>query len=346
MPITCTPFGQTLAGEPVELYTLSSEAGLTARVATYGGTLVGLLAPDRAGALADVVLGFDRLDGYLGKHPFFGSLVGRFANRIAGGHFSLDGVTHQLAINKGANHLHGGPGGFHRKVWRATVVGDTLGLTYVSPEGEEHYPGRLSVVVTYTVTAANELRIAYGARTTAPTVLNLTNHTYFNLAGAGDILDHELQLEAPHFLPVDEHQIPTGELRPVAGTPMDFTSPRAIGAALGADDEQLRIGGGYDHCWVFDHGGDLGRRVGWARDPRSGRTLELSTTQPGVQFYAMNSVEAPLIGKGDVAYAPHGGFCLETQHFPDSPNRPAFPSTVLRPGETYRHTTVYRFGAE
>lgn len=347
MPITRAPFGRTAAGEDVELYTLTNTAGMQARVATYGGTLVALLTPDRDGALADVLLGFDSLDRYLAGHPFFGSLVGRFGNRIARGRFELDGAAYDLPINNGANHLHGGPGGFHTRLWRATVDGETLGLTYVSQDGEEGYPGRLTVAVTYALTDANELRIGYAARAHAPTVLNLTNHAYFNLAGAGDILGHEVQIAAERFLPVDETQIPTGELRPVAGTVMDFTTPTAVGARIAADDEQLRLAnGGYDHCWVFGHGGDLGARVARVRDPGSGRVLELFTTQPGVQFYSGNFLDGRFIGKGGQAYAKHAGLCLETQHFPDSPNQPAFPSTVLRPGERYYHTTIYRFGVE
>jgi aldose 1-epimerase len=345
MPITSAPFGRTAAGEPVELYTLRNAGGLEARVITYGGTLVGLLAPDRDGRLADVLLGFDSLDGYLGPHPYFGSLVGRFGNRIARGRFTLDGATYTLPINNGENHLHGGPGGFHTRLWHATVAGDTLGLSYVSPDGEEGYPGRLTVAVTYTLTDDNALRIAYAARAAAPTVLNLTNHAYFNLAGGGDILGHELQLAAERFIPVDATQIPTGELREVAGTPFDFRAPVAIGAHIADHDEQLRLAnGGFDHCWVFGQGGGLGARAGRLHEPASGRMVELYTTQPGVQFYSGNFLDGSITGKGGVAYAKHSGLCLETQHFPDSPNQPAFPSTVLRPGERYYQTTVYRFG--
>lgn len=347
MPITCTPFGRTTADEAVELYTLRNAAGLEARITTYGGTLLSLHVPDRDGTLADVLLGFDSLDGYLGPHPYFGSLVGRHANRIAGGRFELDGNTYTLPVNNGPNHLHGGPGGFHTRLWRAVVDGETLGLTYVSPDGEEGYPGRLVVAVTYSLTDADELRIGYAARAHAPTVLNLTNHAYFNLAGAGDILGHELQIAASRFVPVDANQIPTGELRPVAGTPMDFTTPTPIGAQIAGDDEQLRFAsGGYDHCWVFDHGGDLATPVVRLHDPNSGRVMELFTTQPGVQFYSGNFLDGSLAGKGGRAYGKHAGLCLETQHLPDAPNQPAFPSTVLRPGERFRHTTIYRFSVE
>lgn len=347
MPITRAPFGRTAAGEEVELFTLTNAAGLEAAVATYGGTLVALRAPDRSGAIADILLGFDGLDGYLAGHPYFGSLIGRYGNRIARGRFTLDGVTHTLPVNNGPNHLHGGPGGFHTRLWRATVAGDTLGLTYVSADGEEGYPGRLAVAVAYTLTDANELRIAYAARTDAPTVLNLTNHAYFNLAGGGDILGHELGIAASSFVPVDETQIPTGELRPVAGTPLDFREPAPIGARIDSDDEQLRFAnGGYDHCWVFGHGGDLGACVARVREPVSGRVLEVYTTQPGVQFYSGNFLDGSLRGKGGVPYPKHGALCLETQHLPDSPNQPAFPSTVLRPGERYTHTTIYRLSVE
>ncbi len=347
MPIRSQPFGRTAAGQAVELYTLTNAAGIEARVCTYGGTLVALLLPDRAGARADVLHGFDTLDGYLGPHPYFGALIGRYGNRIARGRFTLDGVNYQLATNNGPNHLHGGPGGFHTALWRAEPADDSLTLSYVSPDGEEGYPGTLQARVTYRLSEAGELRIDYEATTDRPTILNLTNHAYFNLAGDGDILDHELRLDAPHYLPVDETQIPTGELAPVAGTPFDFTTPTAIGARINADDEQLRIAsGGYDHCWAFAHGGDLATPVAFVREPRSGRTLELFTTQPGVQFYTANFLDGSIRGKGGRAYQKHSAFCLETQHFPDSPNQPAFPSTVLRPGEVYRHTTIFRFGAE
>lgn len=347
MPISSVPFGQTSAGEPVELFTLTSAAGVEARVATYGGTLVGLLAPDRQGARADVLLGFDTLDSYLAPHPYFGSLIGRFGNRIARGRFTLDGVNYSLPINNGPNHLHGGPGGFHTVCWQAAANENRLMLSYESPDGDQGYPGALDVQVRYSLSDTNELRIEYEATTDVPTVLNLTNHAYFNLAGGGDILGHELQLAADSFLPVDETQIPTGELRPVAGTPMDFTRPTPIGANIAADDEQLRrSNGGFDHCWVFGHGGDLEQIVARVREPASGRVLELRTTQPAVQFYSGNFLDGTLHGKSGQAYAKHSAFCLETQHFPDAPNQLAFPATVLRPGETYRHTTIYRLAVD
>jgi aldose 1-epimerase len=350
MPITRAPFGQTPGGEAVELFTLRNANGLEARVTNYGATLVALLAPDRDGQLADMVLGFDSLEGYLNNQPFFGSIVGRYANRIARGRFELDGVAYSLPINNGPNHLHGGPEGFHTRVWQAVVTGEILGLSYVSPDGEAGYPGRLTVAVTYSLSDNNELRIGYAARAAAPTVLNLTNHAYFNLAGsgAGDILDHELQISADQFLPVDATQIPTGELHAVAGTAFDLRDPVAIGPAIAADDEQLRgANGGFDHCWVFGHNGDLGVCVARVRDPRSGRLLELFTTQPGVQCYTGNFLEeTPLPGKGGWVAPKYGAFCLETQHFPDAPNQPTFPTTVLRPGEQFRQTTIYRFSVE
>jgi aldose 1-epimerase len=347
MSVTRHAFGVTPDGVPVELYTLAS-GGLEATIATYGGILVALRAPDRRGILADVTLGFDELAPYLTNEPYFGALIGRYGNRIAGGRFQLDGATYTLARNNGPNHLHGGPRGFHTVVWSAEPrAGDgaaALTLRYTSPDGEEGYPGTLAVAVTYTL-AGGELRLDYTATTDRATVVNLTNHTYFNLAGAGDILGHELRLLAGRFLPVDATLIPTGELRPVAGTPMDFTRPAPIGARLDAADEQLRrANGGYDHCWALDSGGGALALAAEVFEPASGRTLQVLTTQPGVQFYTGNFLDGRITGKGGRAYAKHAGFCLETQHFPDSPNQPAFPTTVLRPGETYRQTTIFRLG--
>jgi aldose 1-epimerase len=346
MPITCTPFGQTTVGEPVELYTLTNANGLEVRISTYGGAVVAFLTPDRTGALGDIVLGFDTLEGYLGDHPYFGSLIGRYGNRIARGRFELDGVVYELECNNGPNHLHGGSRGFHTKVWQATLEGATLGLSYVSAAGEAGYPGRLTVAVAYTLTDANELRIAYAARTDAPTVLNLTNHSYFNLAGSGTILDHEVQFAAGSFVAVDEQLVPTGEIAPVHGTPLDFTTATTIGARIHHSDPLLAYAnGGYDHCLVVANGGDLSVPLARVYEPRSGRVLELFTTQPGVQFYSGNFLEGDITGKAGQIYTKHSGFCLETQHFPDSPNQPAFPSTILRPGERYAHTTIYRIGA-
>ncbi|GAB4437571.1 MAG: galactose mutarotase [Chloroflexi bacterium OHK40] len=345
MSVTSEPFGSTAAGHPVERYTLRA-GSVEARVITYGATLVALRAPDRSGTMADVVLGFDSLAPYLRHHPYLGSLVGRFANRIAGGRFSLDGASYQLPVNNGPNHLHGGPGGFHAVLWQAEAGDDAVRLRYHSPDGEQGYPGALDVSVTYTLGADGALRLDYEARCDRATILNLTNHAYFNLAGSGNILGHKLQISADHFLPVDATLIPTGELRPVEGTPLDFRAPTPIGARINADEEQLRQAGGYDHCYVLNHGGDLGVIVARAVDPLSGRVLEVRTTQPGVQFYSGNFLDGSLRGRGGQPYARHCAFCLETQHFPDSPNQPAFPSTVLRPGEIYRHSTIYRLTAE
>lgn len=348
MSLSREVFGTASDGTPVEICTLVNASGLAARVMTYGGTLVALHAPDRDGHVGDVLLGFDTLAGYLAGHPYFGSLVGRYGNRIAGGAFSLGGVRYTLARNNGPNHLHGGLVGFDKMLWRARALdeGDEprLELFYRSRDGEEGYPGNLDVTVTYALTGQDELRIDYAAATDRETVLNLTNHAYFNLAGQGDILSHELQLLAGRFLPTDATQIPTGELRPVQDTVMDFTSPTAIGARIHADDEQLRVAnGGYDHTWVVD--GDAGayRLAAHVYEPTTGRAIEVFTTQPGVQLYTGNMLDGSVTGKGGQVYQKHAALCLETQHFPDSPNRPEFPSTVLRPGETYRHTTGYRF---
>jgi aldose 1-epimerase len=349
MSITRELFGNTADGAPIEIFSLSNERGMTARVMTYGGTLVSLHTPDRVGQFADVLLGFDTLAGYLGPHPFFGSLVGRYGNRIADGRFSLGGVTYTLARNNGPNHLHGGLKGFDKVLWQVGNVSDgaepAVELTYRSPDGEEGYPGTLDVAVTYTLTGADELRLDYQATTDRATVLNLTNHAYFNLAGRGTILDHELELAATRFLPTTATQIPTGELRAVAGTPMDFTVPTAIGARIHADDEQLRFAnGGYDHTWLIDGPAGTYRIAARVYESATGRLMEVFTTQPGVQFYTGNFLEGELMGKGGQVYDRHTGFCLETQHLPNSPNQPNFPSTVLRPGETYRQSTGYRFG--
>jgi aldose 1-epimerase len=347
MSISQRPFGATGDGTAVTLYTLTNRHGLTAAITTYGGILVSLRTPDRDGHLGEVTLGFDTLEPYLAGHPYFGALIGRYGNRIAGGAFTLDGVTYALARNNGPNHLHGGRRGFDKVVWAAepgeAPGGDRLRLTYRSPDGEEGYPGALDVTVVYRLTDDDALELDYTATTDRPTVLNLTQHTYFNLAGGGDILGHQIQLRAGHFLPVDATLIPTGERRPVRGTLMDFTAPMAIGARLGADDEQLRqANGGYDHTWVLA-GGAAGEPAVWLVEPGSGRAMEVVTTQPGVQFYTGNMLDGSLRGRDGQVYAKHHGLCLETQHFPDSPNRPQFPSTVLRPGEVYRQTTSYRF---
>ena len=315
-----------------------------ARFTDFGGTLVSLEVPDATGRRADVVLGLPQAADWLGPHPALNTLIGRYGNRIAHGRFTLDGHTYPLARNLGDHHLHGGPGGFNRVLWAGELTGSpeqpSLRLRYTSPAGEEGYPGTLAVTVTFSLVGLS-LRIDYAATTDAPTVLNLTHHGYFNLAGQGDILDHELRIDAEAITEVDANLIPTGRLRPVAGTPFDFRQPQRIGARLHADDPLLRYGSGYDHNYVLSPAEGL-RAVAWVRDPRSGRQMEVLTTEPGVQLYTANHLR-DLPGRDGVIYQPHAALCLETQHFPDSPNQPAFPSTVLRPGETFQSTTVYRF---
>lgn len=346
MGITQRTFGHLEDGTAIDLYTLSNAHGLAADIMTYGGIVVSLRTLDRNGTQGDIVLGFDRLEGYLAGHPYFGSLVGRYGNRIANGTFSLNGKTYTLAKNNGPNHLHGGIKGFDKAVWQAhpsAPSDSSLTLTYRSADGEEGYPGNLDVTVIYTLTDDNELRIEYTATTDQDTVINLTNHSYFNLAGAGTILDHELELASDAFLPTDVQQIPTGEQRPVRGTPMDFNRPTAIGARITPDDEQIRLGnGGYDHTWVLGPSG-VERFAARAFEPSTGRALEVYTTQPGVQLYTGNVLDGSLIGKGGQRYVKHSAFCLETQHFPDSPNQPQFPSTVLKAGQVYNHVTRFRF---
>jgi aldose 1-epimerase len=351
------PFGTTPDGDPVDLITLSGAGGLELDVSTYGGIVTRLLAPDRDGQLADVVLGHDTLEPYLAGTPYFGAIVGRYGNRIAGGCFALDGMEYTLAVNDGMHHLHGGERGFDKVVWDAetrsngVAGGPEAGVvfSFVSPDGDEGYPGALSVRVTYALTSDAALRIDYEARTDAPTVVNLTHHGYWNLAGhgMGDVLEHELSIAASRFTPVDETLIPTGELRSVEGTPLDFRSPTAVGSRIEAHDEQLGFGGGYDHNFVLDgwKGEEAPKPAAVLRDPASGRTMEVLTTEPGLQFFSGNFPDWRTVGKGGAVYGHRTGLCLETQHFPDSPNQPAFPSTVLRPGETYRSTTVYRFSA-
>ena len=345
MDIQKDSFGQTPTGEVVDLYTLTNDRQIVAKIANYGGILTTLLAPDRAGNLDDVVLGFDRLEDYFERNPFFGCLVGRYANRIGGGQFSLNGVGYTLAQNNGSNHLHGGLKGFDKVVWAAESAshsnGVSLRLSYLSVDGEENYPGNLSVTVIYTLTNQNELRLDYTATTDQPTILNLTNHSYFNLAGTGDILGHEVMLNADHFTPVDETLITTGEIRSVAKTPMDFRQPTPIGTRIDTADEQLQFGGGYDHNWVLNNPDGSLTLAARVTEPESGRVLEVHTTQPGVQFYTGNMLP-DLSGKQGQQYRRRSGFCLETQHFPDSPNKPEFPSVVLNPGDTYAQTTVFK----
>lgn len=343
-------FAKTPDGADVDLYTLRNASGMEVRAISYGGIILTLRVPDRNGALADVVLGYDDLAGYLEASPYFGSIVGRYANRIALGRFTLDGRTYTLAANNGKNALHGGVRGFDKVVWSAEPFEDAAGVgvvfSYTSRDGEEGYPGTLRATVTYTLSDANALAFDYQATTDKATPVNLTQHTYFNLAGGGkgDVLGHELMLKASRFTPVDETLIPTGELRGVIGTPFDFRTPRAIGARIGEADEQLKLGGGYDHNFVLDRepggGEQLAARV---YEPTSGREMEVRTSEPGVQLYTGNFLDGTITGKGGHVYARRTGFCLETQHYPDSPNQKDFPTTILRPGEAYRSRTVYAF---
>jgi aldose 1-epimerase len=345
------PFGKTGEGQSVEVYTLRNQNGVEVDVMTWGATVTRISVPDRQGRMADVTLGFDNLTPYLSPHPFFGSVVGRYGNRIAKGRFTLDGVEYKLATNDGANHLHGGTRGFDRRLWKgetATADGNpAVKLTYVSADGEEGYPGTLTATVTYSLTPKNGLRIQYLATTDKATVVNLTNHAYFNLAGqgTGDILGHLLMIDADRFTPVDKGLIPTGELKPLDGTPFDFRKPTAIGARINADDEQIKFGGGYDHNWVLNGGMGKLRRVVRLSEPTSGRTMEVFTTEPGVQFYSGNFLNG-VKGKGGKVYNRRDALCLETQHYPDSPNKPSFPTTTLKPGQAYQTTTEYVFGIE
>ena len=344
-------FGKTADGESVDLFTLTNRNGMEAKITNYGGIVTTLTAPDRNNKYADVVLGFNDLDSYLKGHPYFGALVGRYGNRIAKGRFTLNGVEYKLAVNNGENHLHGGIKGFDKVVWTArsmrTKLGPALSLTYVSKDMEEGYPGNLTVKVVYTLTNNNELRIDYSASTDKDTVTNLTHHSYFNLAGEGngDILNHQLLLKASRFTPTDAGSIPTGELRNVQGTPFDFLKSTAIGARINQDEEQLKFGGGYDHNWVVNGRAGTLRQAASVYESTSGRVMDVWTTEPGIQFYTGNFLDGTLTGKSGKAYARRNGFCLETQHYPDSPNKPKFPTTTLRKGATYRSTTIYRFSA-
>jgi len=340
-------FGETSDGTRVDLYELTN-GRMTVKVITYGAIVAEIHVPDRRGDIADVVLGFDNLGDYLARHPHFGALTGRFANRIAGGKFTLDGEEYTLAVNNGPNSLHGGRKGFDKYVWKAEDVsgpeGAAVRLSHLSPDGDEGYPGNLSVRVTYTVTADDALKIDYTATTDKATPINLTNHSYFNLAGpaSGTILGHEMQIAADRYTPVDETSIPTGTLAPVAGTPMDFTTPTAIGARI---DRMTGEPGGYDHNYVLRGGTGLKTPDARVHDPRSGRILEVFTTEPGLQFYTGNYLDGTLTGKEGVVYRKRQAFCLEAQHFPDSVHQPSFPSTILRPGATYSQTTIYKFSA-
>jgi aldose 1-epimerase len=349
MNVTQQVFGKTPDGTPVDLYTLTNAHGLEAKITTYGGAVVSLLVPDQKGQLDDVALGLETLAEYIEKSPYWGCITGRYANRIAGGKFTLNDVEYTLAQNNGENHLHGGLKGFDKVVWAAEEIssddGVGLKLTYLSKDGEEGYPGNLSVEVVYTLTNADALKIEYLASADKETIVNLTNHTYFNLAdgGAGDILGHELMIDADRFTPIDNTLIPTGELRRVEGTPMDFRQLTPIGARIEQDDEQLRFGGGYDHNWVLNSSDGSLTLAARVQEPTTGRVMEVYTTEPGIQFYSGNFLDGSIIGKSGKIYQKRHGLCLETQHFPDSPNKPNFPSTVLKPGQTYQTTTIFKF---
>jgi aldose 1-epimerase len=359
--VTVADLGTLPDGRVARVYTLINAHGLEARITDYGGIVLSLLVPDRDGILGDVVLGYDDLAGYLEVTPYFGAIVGRYGNRIAGARFSLDGVEHALAANDGPNHLHGGEVGFDKVLWSGEPIerddGAGVALRYRSADGEEGYPGTLDVEVDYVLDDRNQLVIDYRASTDAATPVNLTHHSYFNLAGKGDVLGHRLTVRASRYTPVDATLIPTGELAPVEGTPFDFREPVAIGARIDQDHEQLERGGGYDHNFVLDRedegssvspDGRLAAMAPAARvtEPTTGRVLEVETTEPGLQLYSGNFLDGTITGKGGTVYRHRTGFCLETQHFPDSPNQPAFPSTILRPGEQYRSRTIYRFGVE
>jgi aldose 1-epimerase len=340
------PFGKMPDGTPVEIFTLS-DGPYEARIATYGGIVVSLKAPDRNGKSADVVLGFDTVDGYVANFngpsdAFFGAIIGRYANRIANGKFALEGKTYSLPLNDGRNSLHGGPHGFNNVIWKAKAIENGVELTYLSKDGEAGYPGNLTATVRCTL-VKGDLRIEYSASTDKDTVINLTNHSYFNLAGEGDILSHQLTLHASRFTPVDGGLIPTGELKPVESTPFDFRKPTAVGARIDSKDEQLRLGHGYDHNWVLDSGGVKLAEAAELYDPGSGRVMKVLTDQPGIQFYSGNFLNGSIQGKRGRPYQLHAALCLETQHFPDSPNHPDFPTTELKAGARYHTVTVYSF---
>ena len=352
--VTKAPFGKTKYGEKVDLYTLTNANGMVVKISNYGGTIVELWLPDRNGKMEDCCLGFEDVSDYeADSNPYFGALIGRYGNRIGEGKFTLDGkVYDKLAINNGENHLHGGIEGFNRKVWTAKpfvkecCVG--LELKYLSKDMEEGYPGNLDVTVVYTLTNKNALKIDYVATTDKPTVCNLTNHCYFNLAGQGrrNNYSHELMLNADNYTPVDSGLITTGEIVPVKGTPMDFTTPTRIGDRIDADFEQLKFGEGYDHNWVLNKKGSEMSLAASVYEPASGRCMEIYTNEPGIQFYAGNFLDGTLTGKDGKVYKKRYAFCLETQHYPDSPNKPEFPSTTLRPGQTYKTTTIHKFSTK
>ena len=348
--VTSARFGKTQDGKPVTVFTLTNANGVRVRAMTYGAIIVSIEVPDRSGTAADVTLGFDSLDGYLRQPPYFGAIVGRYGNRIAKGQFALDGRTFKLATNNGPNHLHGGNKGFDKVLWDGMPLKTGAGVVFTrtSPDGEEGYPGNLKASVSYTLTDRNELIVDYRATSDKATPVNLTQHSYFNLSGegSGDILGHELTIDADRYTPVDATLIPTGELASVQDTPFDFRKPVAIGARISQANEQLKNGNGYDHNWVLNRPGAGLRHAIRLVDPKSGRTLDIATTEPGVQFYSGNFLDGTIKGKHGHAYNFRNGLCLETQHFPDSPNHSNFPSTILRPGETYTSQTVFTFGVQ
>jgi aldose 1-epimerase len=341
-------FGTSEDGKKVDLYILTNKNAMEVSITNFGGTVVGIKVPDRKGKVRDIALGYDSLDGYVSAKSYFGATIGRYGNRIAHGEFVLKGVKYTLARNNGENHLHGGIKGFNKALWTAEQTSSggpaSLRLRYVSKDGEEGYPGNLTAQVTFTLTDRDELKIDYSATTDKETVVNLTNHTYFNLGETDTILEHELMLKASRYTPVDAGLIPTGELRDVKGSPFDFLKRTAIGARIDQDDEQLKLGKGYDHNWVIDSGAEKKLTLAaTAYEPKTGRALEVWTTEPGIQFYSGNFLDGTVHGKGGKVYARRSGFCLETQHFPDSPNHPNFPSTVLIPGAKYHSETIYKF---
>ncbi len=346
-----TSYGTTADGKRVDSFTLSNSSGMAVKFITYGGILTEISVPDRKGRSANVALGFDSLAKYEAGHPYFGAITGRYANRIGGGKFALDGVEYQLFKQDGTTSLHGGEVGFDKRVWAAREVDEAVELSYTSPDGEEGYPGTLDVTVRYSLGEDNGLRIDYAAVTDAPTVLNLTNHSYFNLMGEGEgtIYDHILTLNADHYTPTNASQIPTGEISPLAGTPFDFRLPKAIGPGQRSADPQILMAKGYDHNFVLNRDGLAAGELGFAArvyEPRTGRVMEVWTTEPCVQFYAGNVLDSTLVGSSGRLYRQSDGLALETQHFPDSPNKPQFPSTALRPGERFESTTVYRFSTD
>jgi aldose 1-epimerase len=343
------PFGQTPANEPVILYTLKNTQGMEVHIINYGAIITKIIVPDKNEVMEDVVLGFDNVADYIKDSPYFGAVVGRYGNRIAGGKFSLDGKNYTLAAQNNGQHLHGGLKGFDKKVWKTSAKKDgSITFSYLSKDGEEGFPGNLEIQVTYTLNEDNAISMDYVAKTDQATVLNICNHSYFNLAGNAkrDVLAHKIQLNAPFFIPIDKVLIPTGEIKSVTGGPFDFTTMKQIGQDINAADEQIGYGGGYDHCYAFDKAPGAYGKIARVEEPESGRVMEVFTTEPGVQFYTGNNLDGHLKGKYGAVYNKRTGFCLETQHYPDSPNKPNFPSTVLRPGETYTSKTVYQFSVQ